>query len=449
VSLRLRLALFGAGVVALALLVFGLLLYALLARGVVNNQDDALRTRARDAVLTLHGPPQAQPAVAPANLAHSDDVFIEVLAADATIVYSTGVLNGESPPVPASLLADAGSHNGAFATSGDLRLYAMPFTAGYVVAGQSTRVPRSNLSGVVVFLVVSAVPALLAALMASWLVAGRALRPLVAVSVAAEDIGRKRDFARRLPVPRSRDEVAALASSFNGMLNRLQEAYEAQKQFVSDASHELRTPLTTIQGNAGLLASRAVAEDVRRAAAVDIVQESGRMARLVDRLLTLARADSGLRLSRIPVDLKPVVEEVARQAASHHPERHLEVEAEAATVDGDEDALHQLAWILLDNAFRYASSRLELRLAAEDGWARLTVADDGAGIPSGAREKVFERFYRVDPSRAGSHAGLGLSIARWIVDQHGGRVVAGEAKLGGAAFLVDLPLRTTKNQALP
>src|SRR5207247_2469345 len=108
----------------------------------------------------------------------------------------------------------------------------------------------------------------------------------------------KRDFARRLPVPRSRDEVAALASSFNGMLNRLQEAYESQKQFVSDASHELRTPLTTIQGNAGLLAAKQVSEEVRRAAAADVVQESGRMGRLVGRLVTLARAGSGRRLGR-------------------------------------------------------------------------------------------------------------------------------------------------------
>src|SRR5881409_2185957 len=435
--LRLRLALFGAGVVALALAVFGLLLYALLARSVTSNQDDALRTRAKDAVFALHGMPSAQAPVAPVDLDKSNDVFIELLGSDGSLLYSTGALDGEPPSIPKSLLDDAQARKGAFATIGSLRVYAMPyFSNGYVVTGQSTRVPQSNLSGIVVFLVVSAVPALIA----SWLVAGRALRPLKAVAVAAEDIGRRRDFARRLPVPPSRDEVAVLASSFNGMLNRLQEAYEAQKHFVSDASHELRTPLTTIQGNAGLLASRQVSDEVRTAAAADVVQESGRMARLVDRLLTLARADSGLQLARTPVEMKPLVEEVGRQAAALHPGQKLNVFAAEAVIDGDEDAVRQLLWILLDNAFRYATSAVDLRLASERGWARLVVADDGPGVPAPDRERIFERFYRVDQSRAGANAGLGLSIARWIAGQHGGRIVAGEAILGGAAFLVDLPL---------
>ena len=164
------------------------------------------------------------------------------------------------------------------------------------------------------------------------------------------------------------------------------------------------------------------------------------MARLVDRLLTLARADSGLQLARTPVEMKPLVEEVGRQAAALHPGQKLNVFAAEAVIDGDEDAVRQLLWILLDNAFRYATSAVELRLGSEHGWARLVVADDGPGVPAPDRERIFERFYRVDQSRAGANAGLGLSIARWIAGQHGGRIVAGEAILGGAAFLVDLPL---------
>ena len=164
------------------------------------------------------------------------------------------------------------------------------------------------------------------------------------------------------------------------------------------------------------------------------------MARLVDRLLTLARADSGLQLARAPVEMKPLVEEVGRQVAAIHPGQRLNVFAAEAVIDGDQDAVRQLLWILLDNAFRYATSAVEVRLAPEHGWARLVVADDGPGVPAPDRERIFERFYRVDQSRAGVNAGLGLSIARWIAGQHGGRIVAGEAILGGAAFLVDLPL---------
>jgi signal transduction histidine kinase len=231
--------------------------------------------------------------------------------------------------------------------------------------------------------------------------------------------------------------------SFNGMLSRLQDAYESQRRFVDDASHELRTPLTTIQGNAGLLGNRAVTGDVQAAAIADINAESARMGRLVDRLLTLARADSGLHLELAHVDLRPVVEEVSRQAAATHPEIGLDVKTVEATVDGDQDALRQLLWILLDNAFRYARGAIDVRLFVEPGWARLAVIDDGPGVAPAERERIFERFYRSDRSRTGSHAGLGLSIAQWIVTQHGGRITAGAGGTGGAAFLVDLPLLPT------
>jgi signal transduction histidine kinase len=418
-------------VVALALVVFGLLLYTLLARGVVTNQDDALRVRAQQAVASLNDTAQLSPTdpVAPADLRTSTDVFVEVFDGTWTVLYAT------ARPVVTPRSRAAG-----FLTQDGLRLYTASFDDGYVVTGQSTRVPQSNLSGIVVFLIVSAAPALLAATLASWLVAGRALRPLRAVANTAEEIGRTRDFGRRLPARRSRDEVSHLTSSFNGMLSRLQDAFESQRRFVADASHELRTPLTTIQGNAGLLASREVSDDVMQAALSDVVKESGRMARLVDRLLTLARADSGLELKLAPVDLNMVVLEVCRQVAAARPGRRLAVDAVAARVAGDEDALRQLMWILLDNAFRYAASVVEVKLATGDGWARLLIEDDGPGVPSQHRERIFERFYRADGSRAGAHAGLGLSIASWIVAQHRARIMVGDARHGGAAFLIDVPL---------
>lgn len=440
-SLRLRLALFGAGVVALALIVFGLLLYGLLSRGVVSNQDDMLRTRAHQAALTAGNLQAPQQPVAPSDLSSSGELFVEVMTPDGSVAYTTGVLDGSPPMASQALLDAARQHNGAFATQGSLRLYVLPYSGGYVMTGQSTKVPESSLSGVVVFLIVSAVPALIAALLASWLVAGRALAPLKAVAVAAEDIGRTRDFGRRMPPPRSRDEVARLAASFNGMLARLQDAYESQRRFVADASHELRTPLTTIQGNAGLLAREpSVDQEVRTAAIADIGAESARMGRLVDRLLTLARADSGLQLELAPVDLKAVVDQVCRQAAPAHPDVTLEVSSAGAQVSGDQDALRQLVWIVLDNAFRYARSAIDVRLFTEPGWARLAVIDDGPGVALEDRERIFERFYRADRSRTGSHAGLGLSIAHWIVTQHHGRIIVGAGGTGGAAFLIDLPL---------
>jgi two-component system OmpR family sensor kinase len=443
VSLRLRLALFGAAVVALTVLLFSALLYGLLARGVNTNQDDALRARATEAVAVLAATSDvtARAPVAPADLSKSTDVFVEVVSGDGSVVYSTAVAGGAPPVPPAALLAQATSHHGAFETQGGLRLYALPFAAGYVVTGQSTRVPQSNLSGVLGFLVISAVPTLIAALAASWLVAGRALKPLKDVAGAADDIGRTRDFGRRLARRPARDEVALLAASFNRMLDQLQDAFESQRRFVADASHELRTPLTTIQGNAGLLASGpAITEDTRRAAAADIAAESARMARLVDRMLTLARADAGLSLDLAPLALKRVVDEVGRQASAVHPGRDLETVTEDVTVAGDEDAIRQLIWILLDNAFRHARARVGMTLRREGGWARLAVTDDGPGIAPEERERVFERFYRADRARTGQGAGLGLSIARWIADQHHGRILAGASPEGGAAIYVDIPL---------
>jgi two-component system OmpR family sensor kinase len=444
VPLRLRLALFGAAVVALTLVLFGALLYTLLARGATTNQDDALRGRASEAVASLNNTlgTTAREPVAPADLRTSTDVFVEVFDPSWTAIYSTAQLNG-SPPIPSAhfRVTAAEGFGGYFGTEQGLRLFTLPFNGGYVVTGQSSRVLQSNLSGVRGFLIISGVPTLIAALAASWLVAGRALKPLKDVAGTADEIGRARDFGRRLPGRRSRDEVALLSTSFNRMLEQLQDSFESQRRFVADASHELRTPLTTIQGNAGLLArGPAVTDEVRRAAAADISAETSRMTRLVDRMLTLARADSGLKLELAPLELGPVVLEVCRQAQTVHPERELVTVSNAATIAGDEDAIRQLIWILLDNALRHARSRVSVTLTREGEWARLMVADDGPGIAPEEREHVFERFYRSDRSRAGQGAGLGLSIARWIVDQHRGRILASEGPEGGAAMFVDLPV---------
>jgi signal transduction histidine kinase len=442
VSLRLRLALFGAAVVALTLVLFGALLYGLIARGATTNQDDALRSRAGEAAASLNAGSDLSPRtpVAPADLRSSIEIFVEVLDPSWSVVYSTGVLNGGAPEVGPSLRSQA--TRGGFDTEGGLRMYARRFSNGFVVTGQSTRVVQSNLSGVLGFLIISGVPTLAAALAASWLVAGRALKPLKDVAGTADDIGRARDFGRRLPNRRSRDEVALLSTSFNRMLEQLQDSFESQRRFVADASHELRTPLTTIQGNAGLLArGPELAEDVRRAAADDIAAETARMTRLVDRMLTLAKADSGLALELAPIKLAPIIVEVCRQARTVHAEQEVKTTLAEVTVDGDEDAIRQLTWILLDNAFRHARSRVEVNLSSEGAWARLTVSDDGMGIAPAERERVFERFYRSDRARSEPGAGLGLSIARWIVEQHHGRILAGEGAGGGAAMYVDLPLR--------
>jgi signal transduction histidine kinase len=217
------------------------------------------------------------------------------------------------------------------------------------------------------------------------------------------------------------------------MLGRLEGAQESQRRFVADASHELRTPLTSIRGNAGLLLRNPppLAEDARDAAA-DIAAESERMSRLVDGLLTLARADAGHEFGRSNLDLALVVEPVARRAG-------IALSREPAPLYGNHDALTQLAWILADNACRHGGglATMWVRRRPQEG-VLLVVSDEGPGIPAGQEERIFERFYQGDSARSRGGTGLGLAIARWIVQQHGGRIWAGNAPGGGAVFTVEL-----------
>jgi signal transduction histidine kinase len=320
---------------------------------------------------------------------------------------------------------------------------------GYVVAGRPDMAIAHLLATLRIFLIVGALLSLLAALAATWLVAGRALKPLVSMAGAAEEIGRTQDLSRRLPEHGADDEVGRLTTSFNRMLQQLQDAYSrlqgalaAQRRFVADASHELRTPLTTIRSNAGLMLKREdiTAED-RHAALQDIADESERMSRLVQDLLMLARADAGYHLDRAPIDIRLIVQDVYRQAQKLHPTRGLELtDSAAAAINGNSDALKQLVWILVDNAVKFTpeGGHVRLGLTTQNGHVHLTVADEGPGIPETDRERIFQRFYQADPARASDGSGLGLAIAHWIAVEHGGTISARNGERG-AVFEVELP----------
>jgi signal transduction histidine kinase len=468
VSFRLRLTFFGAALVALTLLAFGWLVYELVANSQATAQDQALKQRAADALTSISTAPlgelsdTAAPSLSGAeDLRHRTDPFTEVLTSSGVVLSSTGRVGAAAPTVPAALL-DAAANGGAVATvdtpgSPQLRLYARPWTRsdlgrrGFVVAGQPTSVQSENRNGLRGFLIVSSIPTLLAAFLAGWLITGRALRPLKTVVETANSIARTRDLKRRLPPAKRRDEIGLLSESFNGMLEQVEAAnqqltvaLDAQRRFVADASHELRTPLTTIRGNADLLAQGpTVTEDVRAAAAHDIASESERMSRLVEHLLTLAQADAGQHLERAPLSLRPLIDSVCRQAQAIHQDRHFQnVGLTDATIEGDADAIVQLLWILVDNAVKFTKpdGEIELGLRQLDSTALLTVADEGTGIPLDDLGRVFERFYQADPARSNKGAGLGLSIARWIVEEHHGAINVRNNTGPGCTFTVSLPL---------
>jgi signal transduction histidine kinase len=241
--------------------------------------------------------------------------------------------------------------------------------------------------------------------------------------------------------PPTGDEIAALATTMNGMLDRLEASDRAQRRFVADASHELRSPIATLTTTVEVAAADPSGQTWPEMAPV-LRSQSRRMGRLVEDLLTLARIDdTGLRLRTADTDLDEVVrEEITRMRPALRHE--LRVQVEPARIRGDAGRLQQVLRNLLSNAERHAESWIAVRLRTEGQEAVLTVDNDGAAIAPEDRERVFERFVRLDDSRARDTggSGLGLAISRELVAAHGGTIRAGEDPGGNCRFVVRLPL---------
>jgi signal transduction histidine kinase len=249
------------------------------------------------------------------------------------------------------------------------------------------------------------------------------------------------DLAERVPVPGSRDEIAALAVTMNEMLARIEAGHDAQRRFVGDASHELRSPLTTIISALEVAVTHPEVLSGELATST-LMPEALRMKTLIDDLLLLARADErGLDMSHEDVDLDDLA---AAELDRLRRGAELEVVADVqpARVTGDSAALSRVLRNLLDNATRHAVSRVALSVGQVDGAVLLEVCDDGPGIAPADRRRVFDRFVRLDQdrSRSGGGTGLGLAIVREIVVAHGGRVTIGDGIGSGTAVTVQLPL---------
>ena len=279
------------------------------------------------------------------------------------------------------------------------------------------------------------------------LVAGSALQPVAALTATAEAIAGSRSFSNRVTTTSRRDELGRLATTFNEMLNSLEQAYRAQQRFVADASHELRAPLTAIQANLELLERRPNMAPAERQKAVDEAgREARRLVHLVADLLALARADAGVPLRRQRVELDRVLLDALGEARHLAGGQRLEVgQIEPILVEGDPDRLKQLLLILLDNALKYTPSTGQVLLNARrhGACAELEVRDSGVGIPPSELPRVFDRFYRADPARSRDPGGtgLGLPIARWIAQQHGGDVILASTPGEGTTATIRLPVR--------
>jgi heavy metal sensor kinase len=313
-----------------------------------------------------------------------------------------------------------------------------------LVVGRSERVVRHELDELLLTFALALVPAVALAFLGGRILARRALAPVEAMTERARTLTAER-LAERLPVENPRDELGRLAGVFNDMFSRLQSSFDELRRFTADASHELRTPLTAIRavGEVGLGERRD--EAGYRDVVGSMLEEVDRLARLVDGLLTLSRGDAGhVRLERRPVDVTSHVRDVAGHLGVLAEERKQTLTVESSgpvIVDADAVVLRQAVTNLVDNAIKYGpeGSRVTVAVSGRGDEATVAVTDQGQGIPAEHRERIFDRFYRVDPSRPRGGAGLGLAIAKAAVEAHGGRVDVHSADGRGSTFRIVLP----------
>jgi signal transduction histidine kinase len=439
-----RSAVVSATVVLVALTVAAAGLAAVLYRSLLSGVDDAAADRVR--------------AVA-AGLAFdtSDQLDTALLATDqrvvaVQIITPNGVVVAHSQSAPDTPLVPIDSIGTALRTGtpavaafdGDMRISAQTVdgpTGRYIIlVGAGSEAVESTVQTVVILLAVAAPIVIGVSAAATYLLMGRSMRSIDAIRTRVADISTS-DLTERVPVPEHRDEISALAVTMNETLARIEAGHTAQRRFVGDASHELRSPLATIISALEVAAAHPelFGEDL---AATTLMPEARRMQALVEDLLLLARADErGLTLRRDEIDLDDLA---AGEAARLRPETPLTVHTELVPtrIVGDAPGLSRVLRNLLDNAARHAASRVEVVVRPQFGSARLSVGDDGPGIPAAERIRIFDRFVRldVDRSRSGGGTGLGLAIVAEVVAAHHGSVTIDDRPGGGTLVTVQIPL---------
>ena len=291
--------------------------------------------------------------------------------------------------------------------------------------------------------------ALLAAVAASWWLSKFALLPLSRVAAAARAID-VQTLEQRLPARGVGDELDLVVDAFNGTLGRLERAVGEMRQFSASLAHELRTPLAALRGEIELAHRAAGTSPAQRDRFASQMEEIDRLTRLIDHILTLARAESGqIRLAHAPVNLTDLAGSLVEQMEPLAAARSIELRwepSDVVVVDGDAGWLQRLMINLVDNALKFTkeNGRVVVRVFRDGDAARIEVQDNGVGLSPADTLQVFERFFRADPARSSSiaGAGLGLSLAQWIAAQHGG-AVAVRSRLGeGSTFTVALPIST-------
>ncbi|MFI6091828.1 sensor histidine kinase [Streptomyces sp. NPDC051218] len=307
---------------------------------------------------------------------------------------------------------------------GDLTVF-----AGSPLAARQSAVSTALTSMLIGFPLLLAVIALV-----TWLVTRRALRPVDAIRSEMAAITASEDLARRVPEPDTHDEIARLATTTNETLAALQSSVERQRRFVADASHELRSPIASLRTQLEVGAAHPELLDVEGA-----VEDTVRLQELAADLLLLARLDAGEKPGEGHVDLAALAREELSQRTRDRADVRMDLKN--VEVTGSRNQLARVLGNLVNNAQRHARSHVTVATRADGPWAVLEVSDDGDGVPEGERDRIFERFVRLDDARTRDDggAGLGLAIARDVAARHGGTLTVKEAPGGGALFELRVP----------
>ena len=332
------------------------------------------------------------------------------------------------------------------------------FGGQFVVLAVPLSEVQSTLRGLLVSQAIVSAAVVAGTALLAFLIIQVGLRPLRRMGAVAGEIAAG-DYSRRVEPATSRTEIGRLGLALNAMLAQIEAAFAERtasenrlRRFIADASHELRTPLTSIRGYSEML-RRGAAESPADAdvARRRIEEESVRMSALVDDMLLIARLDQGRPLETKPVDMQVIAQDAAADARAVSPKRNITLTApQSVMVSGDDTRLRQAVGNLVRNALVHtpAGTAIEIAVTTQNGTARLSVADHGAGLRAEDTDRIFEPFYRADPSRSrdSGGAGLGLSIVNAVVAAHRGRVEVNETSGGGATFSVELPLAPSANE---
>ncbi|MBN1978884.1 MAG: HAMP domain-containing histidine kinase [Anaerolineae bacterium] len=464
-SIRLRLTMLYTAILALTLIGFGAVLYGTQAQTIHDREEQMLASTAqRIAEARQSGSDwvgQGQPPPMPPpdgerpgqRQLNFRSLYIQLLGADGEIIFNSESEDQSSQtPIP---LSEAGMQ---VALSGEswtgtawienerLLIYSTPVVVdGQVVEVVQVAQPLTeqdqHLDVLESNLLIVGGAALLVAFGAGWVMSGLVLRPVNRITQTAHDIGVERDFGRRVDHSGPNDEIGRLATTFNEMLGELQAAYQQQRQFVADVSHELRTPLTTIRGNLDLLRREpAVGAEEQADILEDVTEESDRLIRLVNDLLALAHAESGRQLRSEAVRVKPLIEDVRRQARLLDPGRAITCDdAQDLAVIGDQDALRQVLLILVDNALKHTAGAITVSAEAAENRVALRVGDAGPGIEIDELDRIFERFYRGRGTSDEPSIGLGLAIAKALIEAQDGEIAVESQADQGSIFSIILP----------